>query len=182
MKHFVILILASLLLVGCVTYRQPARPQIVSVLAIDSKGDTIQVSTDYLEREFRNNPGNYSNWRFQWDNSWYYGYGWFNYYNPYWYNPRYYYPQRPIIIQRPRVSTPRVQPQPRRNYVPRHFEPRTPETPNRGRSNVQPRQPQQNTPRVQPQQPRPTRPVVPNRNNNQSPQRPQTRGGIIIKQ
>lgn len=180
MKHFVILILTSLLLVGCVTYRQPVRPQIVSVLAIDSKGDTIQVSTDYLEREFRTNPGNYSNWRFQWENSWYYGYGWFNYYNPYFYNPRYYYPQRPIIIQRPRVSTPRVQPQPRRTYVPRHFEPRTPETPNRGRSSVQPRQSQQNTPRVQPQQPRPTRPVTPSRNNNQHS--PRTRGGINIKQ
>ena len=182
MKHFVILILASLLLVGCVTYRQPVRPQIVSVLAIDSKGDTIQVSTDYLEREFRNNPGNYSNWRFQWDNTWYWGNGWFNYYNPYFYNPRFYYPQRPIIIQRPRVSTPRVQPQPRRNYVPRHFEPRTPQTPNRGRSNVQPRQPQQNTPRVQPQQPRTTRPVTPSRNNSNNQQPTRTRGGVDIKQ
>lgn len=182
MKHFVILILTSLLLVGCVTYRQPVRPQIVSVLAIDSKGDTIQVSTDYLEREFRTNPGNYSNWRFQWENSWYWGYGWFNYYNPYFYNPRYYYPQRPIIIQRPRVSTPRVQPQPKRDYNPRSYQPRTPQVqPNRGRSNVQPSQPQQ-TPRVQPQQPRPTRPVTPSRNNNNNQQPPRTRGGVGIKQ
>ena len=174
MKHFIISILAFLLLVGCVTYRQPVKPQIVSVLAINSNGDTIQVSTDYLEREFRTNPGNYSNWRFQWENSWYWGNGWFNYYNPYWYNPRFYYPQRPIIIQRPRVSTPRVQPQPRRVYVPRHVEPRGVETPIRGRSNVQPR--------VQPQQPRTTRPVTPSRNNNNNQQPTRTRGGVDIKQ
>jgi hypothetical protein len=179
MKNILVLLISSLLLVGCVTYRQPARPQIVSVLAINSNGDTIQVSTDYLEREFRTNPGAYSNWRFQWENSWYWGNGWFNYYNPYWYNPRFYYPQRPIIIQRPRVSTPRVQPQPKRTYVPRHVEPRGVETPIRGRSN-------QTQPRVQQPQPRVQQPTrQPQRT--QSPvrqqQRPKTtNGGRPIKQ
>ena len=174
MKNFVILILASILLVGCVTYRQPTRPQVISVLAITSEGDTIQVPTDYLEREFRTNPGTYSNWRFQWDNTWYWGNGWFYYYNPYWYNPRYYYPQRPIIIQRPRVSKPRVQsPRPNRTYIPRHFEPRTPETPDRGRSNVQPWVKPQQPPRVQPQQR--TTQSVPSRNGNTTPSRVQQR-------
>jgi len=183
MKHFVILILASILLVGCVTYRQPTIPKVISVLAITSEGDTIQVPTDYLEREFRTNPGTYSNWRFQWDNTWYWGNGWFNYYNPYWYNPRFYYPQRQIIIQRPRVSKPRVQsPRPSRTYIPRNFEPRTPQTPNRGRSNVQPWVKPQQPPRIQPQEPRPTRPATPSRNNNNNQQPTRTRGGIIIKQ
>ena len=173
MKSILILTIISFLLVGCVTYRQPTRPQIVSVLAINSNGDTIQVSTDYLEREFRTNPNNYSNWRFQWENSWYWGNGWFNYYNPYWYNPRFYYPRRPIIVQ----------PESRRDYNPRSYQPRTPQVqPNRGRSNVQPRQPQQNTPRVQPHQPRPTRPITPSRNNNNNQQPSRTRGGIIIKE
>ena len=182
MRYFIILFM-TLILSSCGSYMtQHKAPEIVSVLAINSKGDTIQVSTDYLEREFRTNPGTYSNWRFQWENSWYWGNGWFYYYNPYWYNPRYYYPQRPIIIQRPRVSKPRVQPQPRRNYVPRHFEPRTPETPIRGRSNVQPWVKPQQSPRVQPQQPRPTRPVTPSRNNNNNQQPSRTRGGIVIKQ
>ena len=165
MKHLLIILLA-LSLTACVTYKPSvSRPEIVSILAIDSKGDTIQVSTDYLEREFRSNPTNYSNWRFYWDNSWYWGNGWFNNYNPYWNNPRWIYPQRPIIIQRPRVQTQ----QPRRTYVPRHFEPRNPTPPSRGRSNVQPQQ-QRQTPMVRPQQPRtaPQRGVVPNRNNNQN--------------
>ena len=179
MKRILILTIISFLLVGCVTYRQPARPQIVSVLAIDSKGDTIQVSTDYLEREFRTNPGNYSNWRFQWENSWYWGNGWFYSYNPYWYNPRYYYPRRPIIVQ----PQPRVHPQPRRDYNPRSYQPRTPQVqPNRGRSNSQPWVTPQQPPRVQPQQPRPTRPTTPSRNNNNTQHSPRTRGGEIIKQ
>jgi hypothetical protein len=177
MRYFIILFM-TLILSSCGSYiTQHRAPEIVSILAINSKGDTIQVSTDYLEREFRTNPGDYSNWRFQWENSWYWGNGWFNYYNPYWYNPRFYYPQRPIIIQRPRVSTPRVQPQSRRDYNPRSYQPRTPQVqPNRGRSNVQPRQ---ITPRVQQptRSPQRTQPTI---RQQQTPKT--TRGGVIIKQ
>ena len=177
MRYFIILFM-TLILSSCGSYiTQHRAPEIVSILAINSNGDTIQVSTDYLEREFRTNPGDYSNWRFQWENSWYWGNGWFNYYNPYWYNPRFYYPQRPIIIQRPRVSTPRVQPQSRRDYNPRSYQPRTPQVqPNRGRSNVQPRQ---ITPRVQQptRSPQRTQPTI---RQQQTPKT--TRGGVIIKQ
>jgi hypothetical protein len=182
MKKILVILLLFISVSSCKTYHTQREPQIVSVLAINSNGDTIQVSTDYLEREFRNNPGNYSNWRFQWENSWYWGNGWFNYYNPYWYNPRYYYSQRPIIIQRPRVQSTR----PSRTYIPRHFEPRTPQVqPNRGRSNVQPRVQQppsriQQQPRT-PQRTQPQRQVPPTRNGNSIP-RPKTRGGVDIKQ
>ena len=176
MRYFLILF-GLILLTSCGSYRiQQRGPEITHVLAVTSKGDTIQVSTDYLQREFRTNPGTYSNWRFQWDNSWYYGYGWFNYYNPYFYNPRFYYPQRPIIIQRPKVVTPQPRTWRYRTNIDQRRSGSSPQ-PSRGRSNVQPRQ---NTPRVQPQQPRPTRQTVPSRSNNQQP--PRTRGGAIIKQ
>ena len=161
MKHIFILSAFLLAITSCVTQKTLREPEIVSVLAINSKGDTIQVSTDYLQREFNQNPYNYSNWRFYWDNNWYWGNGWFNYYDPYWMY-RIPYQNRIIIQPRPKVSTPR--------YVPRHFdnrpnppiirEPRRNNRqqvvpPNRGRSNVQP---PQSYPKQQPQQ---RREVVP---------------------
>ena len=169
MKKLLLILLVLISVSSCKIYTYPPKPEIKSLLAVTSQGDTIQVSTDYLQREFEVNPGRYSNWRFNWDNNWYYGYGWYNYYDPYWMY-RIPYRNRIIVQPRPKVSTPR--------YVPRHFdnrpsppirrEPVVP--PSRGRSNVQPRQPQvqqpkqsqgprqvpQQSPRVQPK-PQPNR-------------------------
>ena len=185
-KGVIITIILCSLLSSCGSYRYYSKqPQIQSFLAITSEGDTIQVSPEYLRHQFNENPGNYSNWRFYWNNSWYYGNGWFNYYDPYWMY-RIPYQNRIIIQPRPRVSTPK--------YIPRHFDNR-PETPlrrpniDRGRSNNEPRvnpprQPQQpprvvqprgnNQPRVNPPV-RPTQPprnTPPSRGNNNSERKP----------
>ena len=185
MKKLLIILLILVSVSSCKIYHTQRQPQIQSFLAITSAGDTIQVSPEYLRHQFNQNPGNYSNWRFYWDNNWYYGNGWFNYYDPYWMY-RIPYQNRIIIQPRPKVSTPR--------YVPRHFDNRPnppirrePQVqPNRGRSNVQPRVQQQPPSRIQqqprtPQRTQPQRQVPPTRNGN-STQRPQTRGGVDIKQ
>ena len=177
MKKILVILSVIVLLSSCKIYTYPPQPEIKSVLAVTSKGDTIQVSTDYLQREFNQNPGNYSNWRFNWNNSWYFGYGWFNYYDPYWMY-RIPYQNRIIVQPRPRVSKPK--------YIPRHFDnrPNPPIRreqvipPSRGRNNQQPRQPQQ-PPRVQVPRQQPPRVQQPRQ---QPPQRPQTRGGVDIKQ
>jgi len=185
MKQLLIILLILVSVSSCKIYHTQREPQIQSFLAITSQGDTIQVSSEYLRTEFNQNPYNYSNWRFYWDNNWYYGNGWFNYYDPYWIY-RIPYQNRIIIQPRPRVSTPR--------YVPRHFDNRPnppirrePQVqPNRGRTNVQPRVQQQPPSRIQqqprtPQRTQPQRQVPPTRNGNSTP-RPQTRGGVDIKQ
>lgn len=161
MKGVLITLIVCCLLSSCVSYKQYSKePDIVSVLAVTSKGDTIQLSTDYLRKEFESNSGNYSNWRFNWQNNWYYGYGWYNYYDPYWiYRIPY---QNRIVIPK----------QPQQRYIPRHFDnrPNPPirregivVQPNRGRSNVQPpmRQPQQ--PKVQQPPMRQPQRNIPNR-------------------
>ena len=156
MRKIFIILSITLLVSSCKIYTYPPQPEIKSLLAITSQGDTIQVSTDYLQREFSNNPGQYSNWRFNWDYNWYYGNAWFYNYDPFWVY-RIPYQNRVRIQPRPNVSTPR--------YVPRHFDNRSnppirrePQIqPNRGRSNVQPR------PNTQPPRTRTTPNVVPNR-------------------
>ena len=154
MRKLFLMLILLVSISSCKIYTYPPQPEIKSILAVTSQGDTIQVSTDYLQREFETNPGKYSNWRFNWNYNWYYGYGWYNYYDPYWMY-RIPYQNRITIQPRPRVSTPR--------YIPRHFDNRpetplrTPQTqPNRGRSN--------NDVRVQPRT-RTTPNVVPNRPN-----------------
>ena len=143
MKNLLIILLLSVSLSSCKIYTYPQRPTIKSLLAVTSQGDTIQVSTYDLERRFLTNPGRYSNWRFNWNNNWYYGYGWFNYYDPFW------------LYRTPNQNRRFVQPSPRKwrtrtnieerrsniNIVPRRSESATPRGSNinRGRSNTTPR-------------------------------------------
>lgn len=143
MKGVLITIILCSLLSSCKIYTYPPQPEIRTLLAVTSKGDTIQVSTDYLRREFQSNPYTYSNWKFNWENNWYYGYGWYNYYDPYWIyriRPNYYNPKiKTPVYRQPKTYLP---PPP-----PRQQSPRTPQVqPNRGRSNQQPKSPQYNRP------------------------------------
>ena len=155
--RYILILLTIITLTSCGTYQLQSvrkQPEIKSVLAVTSEGDTIQVSTDYLTREFRNNSPQYNNWRFYWDNSWYWGNGWYNLYDPYWrlrvyrynpyrVNPRIRVPQRVEVPQRyrPRPNTPnRVESAtPRGSNTPRV-------QPNRGRSNQPTRTPSYNRP------------------------------------
>ena len=140
--RYILILFIFITLSSCGTYQiqTTKRPNIESVLAVTSEGDTIQVSTDYLLREFRDNSPQYNNWRFYWDNSWYWGNGWFNNYDPYWnwrisrYRP---YRINPII-RVPQRTTP---------TLPLRYRNRT-NTPNRVESNVRGRR--GNTSNVQP--------------------------------
>lgn len=174
MKRLLIVVLL-LGLSSCGSYRiQQSRPEVSHILAITNQGDTIQVPIEEFQR--RLTPQDYSGWNIYWNNSWWMYNDWYwNYWNP---NPRWFTPR--YQIYRPRVVVPQ---QPRRTYVPRHFEPRGVETPIRGRSNQpQPRvqQPTRQQPsRVQQQSKTPQRTQTPIRQQ-QTPKT--TRGGVIIKQ
>jgi len=156
--RYIVLLLALITLNSCGTYylqKSPKKPEIKSLLAVTSEGDTIQVSTDDVLKQIKYNSGTYSNWQFYWDNSWYWGSGWYNLYDPYWRwriyrnNPLYNYNWQPRV---PRTQTPKLPPRyrPKRN-TPQRVEMNgrrgsTPNVqPNRGRSNQQ-RTPQYNRP------------------------------------
>jgi len=157
--RYILILLTLITLNSCGVYKLETRhrkPEIKSVLAVTSEGDTIQVSTDYLTREFRNNSPQYNNWRFYWDNSWYWGNGWYNLYDPYWRVRVYRY--NPYIVN-PRIRVPQ------RVEIPQKYK-----TPNRVRS-ATPRG--SNTPRVQPNRGRSNQPAI-NR-----PTRTQTTPNVI---
>ena len=163
--RYILILLSVLLLSSCGVYQiqTTKRPQITHVLGITSKGDTIQVSVNDIKRQLDINAGSYSNWRFYYDNTWYWGTGW--YWNPY-YNG--YFNPRPRLDYRFYRNTPNRN----YNFTPRIPNPNPPKVrvpvrtprgsnnfiePNRGRNN--------NSPRVVPNRPQ-TRPTPPTRSNN----------------
>lgn len=174
-KGVVFTIIAMLLLCSCSPRMYNFPKDVTHVLAVNSQGDTVKVPIENIRQQIRSPY--YNNWQFNYNDNWIPYSQWYSpFYTTPFFNWRYYNNPRPIIVPKP---------QPR--YIPRHFDnrPNPPirqEIPNRGRSNVQPpmRQPQQ-PPRVQqPRQPQqPPRVQVPKQ---QPPQRPQTRGGVDIKQ
>ena len=156
--RYLLILFSVLLLSSCGVYQiqTTKRPEITHVLAITSVGDTIQVPINDIRRQIDVNPGTYSNWRFYWDNSWYYGSGWYSMYDPYWYNRYNIYRYNPYRVN-PRIRVPqrveipqRYKPVPNRPNRVESATPRGSNTPqiqpNRGRSNQQPRTPQYNRP------------------------------------
>ena len=157
--RYILILLALITLNSCGVYNIQTRyrqPEIKSVLAITSQGDTIQVPINDIRRQLDVNPGTYSNWRFYWDNSWYWGSGWYNLYDPYWYNRYNIYRYNPYRVN-PRIRVPQKVEVPQR-YIPRPNTPNRVESatprgsntprvePNRGRSNQPTRTPQYNRP------------------------------------
>ena len=132
---------------SCVSY-YPASYRVESVLAVTSKGDTIQMPLSQIRKQYDYNT--YSNWQFYYGNNWWLWNNWpYRYSTPYYnWNRFSYVPRRPATRpqiqpqrrpQRSRVTTPRGS---RPNYTPRppQRQQRT-TTPNRTRTtpNVQSR-------------------------------------------
>ena len=132
---------------SCVSY-YPASYRVESVLAVTSKGDTIQMPLSQIKKQYDYNT--YSNWQFYYGNNWWLWNNWpYRYSTPYYnWNRFSYVPRRPATRpqiqpqrrpQRSRVTTPRGS---RPNYTPRppQRQQRT-TTPNRTRTtpNVQSR-------------------------------------------
>jgi len=193
MKKLILILTIGILLLSCNTQRNLQSNDITHVLAINERGDTIEVSMRELRREFRNEyrPNQYDNWQFIWGSNWYWGNVWYPYYFiPHQYSYRYHYwdnwywRNNPVIINPPRQSAPPRPIQPPRTNLPRV----TPTTPRRYTPSTPPRQITPQQPRTTPTQPRtPIREVNPSRgNSNGSPvirQQPArsstpTRGGV----
>jgi hypothetical protein len=168
------LFIILLLVVSCGSYKiQTRQPQISHIIALTKEGDTINVPVEALQRDLT--PDYYDGYRFYWNNSWWLYNDWYwNYYYP---NPRLFIPRYQVYTPRPRVSVPQ---QPKRVYIPRHFEPRGVESPIRGRNNQTPPVRQQQT-RIQ-QQPKtqPPQRQQPAVRQQQTPKT--TNGGRPIKQ
>lgn len=122
MRYLVILL--AFLITGCVSY-YPASYRVESVLAVTSKGDTIQMPLSQIKRQYDYNT--YSNWQFYYGNNWWLWNNWpYRYSTPYYnWNRFSYVPRRPATRpqtqpqrrpQRPRVATPRGS---KPNYTPR---------------------------------------------------------------
>jgi len=156
-KGIIFTLIICFLLSSCGVYNIQTRyrqPEIKSVLAITSQGDTIQVPINDIRRQMDVNPGTYSNWRFYWNNSWYWGSGWYGLYDPYWYSRYGIYRYNPYRVN-PRIRIPQKVEVPRRYRTPNRVQSATPRSsntprvqPNRGRSNQPTRTPQYNTPRT----------------------------------
>lgn len=96
---------------GCGTYQIATQPRVKveKLLAINSAGDTVQVSIDRVLREY--SYGSYQNWSFNWNNQWYpnQAFPYYFYSNPYrWYgstiyNRPYIGPSVTVPLNRPRT-------------------------------------------------------------------------------
>lgn len=134
----ILIILLSIFAAGCVSY-YPASYRVESVLAVTSKGDTIQMPLSQIRKQY--DYTTYSNWQFYYGNNWWLWNNWpYRYSTPYYnWNRFNYVPRRPATRpqtqpqrqpQRSRVATPRGS---RSNYTPQ----RTQTTPNvQTRTNV----------------------------------------------
>ena len=131
----------ALLLTSCVSY-YPSSYRVESVLAVTSKGDTIQMPLSQIRRQY--DYDTYSNWQFYYENNWWRWNNWpYRYYSPYYNWNRYTYVPRSNYTRpqvkpktkprRPTVTTPRGS---RPNYTPpptnsnRYSPERTQTTPN----------------------------------------------------
>ena len=120
MRYLVLFL--SLFIVGCVSY-YPSSYRVESVLAVTSKGDTIQMPLSQIRKQYSYDT--YSNWQFYYENNWWRWNNWpYRYYSPYYNWNRYTYVPRsnytrpqtqPKVRPRPRVNQPRPQPRPRVN-------------------------------------------------------------------
>lgn len=106
------------LFTSCISY-YPSSYHAESILAVTSKGDTIQVPIDNLRKQYNFNT--YSDWQFYYgNNNWYLWSDWRLRYPTYslwyndWYRP-YWYRQRPYIQPKTRVVPRREVPQTRPN-------------------------------------------------------------------
>ena len=100
-----------LLFTSCMSY-YPASYRVESVLAVTSKGDTIQMPLSQIQKQYSYNT--YSNWQFYYENNWWRWNNWpYRYYSPYYYNwNRYLYTPRPTnpkpkSYYRPRGNPPK---------------------------------------------------------------------------
>ena len=129
--------LFALLFISCISY-YPSSYKVESVLAVTSKGDTIQMPLSQLRREY--NYDTFNNWQFYYGNNWWLWNDWRYRYPSYnlWYNNWY----------NPYSGTFRYYNQPKTRYIPRHEVPQTrPQrpkvaTPRGSRSEYTPRTPQ----------------------------------------
>jgi hypothetical protein len=156
MKNLLIL-LSIISLSSCSNYKRIERERTAYVLAVNQKGDTVQIPMSELRREIR--PDYYNNYQFYWRDNWYWGYNWYPYYaSPYqyryWGNP--YWGRNIIVTPPPRVVTPRVAPP--RTATPRTAPPRT-TTPRTTTPRVAP--PRTSLPRTAPSKVAPPRRVTP---------------------
>ena len=122
MRYLIVLLALSIMSCGSFTHTSY---RVESVLAVTSKGDTIQMPLSQIRRQYDYNT--YSNWQFYYGNNWWLWNNWpYRYSTPYYnWNRFTYVPRRPATRpqaqpqrrpQRARVATPRGS---RPNYTPR---------------------------------------------------------------
>jgi hypothetical protein len=158
MKKLILTLMVGILLTSCNTQRNLKSNEVTHILAINERGDTVQVPMSELRREFRNEyqPNQYNNWQFYWGSNWYWGNVWYPYYFiPHQYSYRYHYwdnwywRRNPVIINQPRrVQPPRPAQPPRQVQTPR----REVAPPRTNPTRVTPVQPRRYTPSTPPQQ------------------------------
>ena len=150
MKKLTLIVLLSLLFVGCFPYKYSSYYQVENVLAVTKSGDTIQVPLSEIKNNYKYNY--YNNWQFYNGASWLYWndlyirYPWYNAFNREFFYPQYRYYLRNSNLRPQRTPI----------YRPR------PNTPNRVES-ATPRGSNSNSPRVQSNSPRTkagTRPTI----------------------
>ena len=134
-----------LLLTSCGSFTHTSY-RVESVLAVTSKGDTIQMPLSQIRRQYDYNT--YSNWQFYYGNNWWFWNTW-----PYRYSTPYYNWNRFTYVPRRPATRPQTQPQRRpqraRVATPRGSRPNyTPRTPQRIQRNTTPTR-TRTTPNVQ---------------------------------